>query len=83
MEDRIEVAVRGLVDALRDELTAATTQPAPDRLLDLRTASNLLGIGRSHLYGEMAAGRLRSVKVGRRRLIPSGALAAYMTEAAA
>lgn len=83
MEDRIEVAVRGLVDALRDELAATANQPTPDRLLDLRTASDLLGIGRSHLYGEMAAGRLRSIKVGRRRLIPSGALAAYIAPDAA
>ena len=38
----------------------------------------LLSIGRSALYGELAAGRLRSVKVGRRRLVPSGAIAEYV-----
>ena len=39
-------------------------------------AAAMLGIGRSALYAELQAGRLRSVKVGRRRLVPSGAIAA-------
>ncbi len=30
------------------------------------------------LYGELAAGRLRSLRVGRRRLVPSGAIAEYV-----
>ncbi|MBA3852233.1 MAG: excisionase family DNA-binding protein [Chloroflexi bacterium] len=51
----------------------------PDRLLSVDEAAKLLGIGRSALYGELAAGRLRSVKVGRRRLVPSGAIAEYVS----
>jgi excisionase family DNA binding protein len=36
------------------------------------------GLSRSKLYTEMAAGRLRSVKVGSRRLIPESALVDYV-----
>jgi hypothetical protein len=41
----------------------------------------MLGIGRSRLYDEIAAARVRSVKVGRRRLVPSGAIAEYIGRA--
>jgi hypothetical protein len=36
------------------------------------------GLGRTTLYHEMAAGRLGYVKVGTRRLVPHGALVAYV-----
>ena len=38
-------------------------------------AADALGIGRSTLYRELSAGRLPSVKIGRRRLIPASAIA--------
>jgi excisionase family DNA binding protein len=39
-------------------------------------AARKLGISRAHLYRELVStGRLRSVHVGRRRLIPSSAIA--------
>lgn len=44
------------------------------RLLSIKEASRLLGVGRTTLYGEMAAGRLRSVTVGRRRFVPRDAI---------
>ncbi|MBA2757371.1 MAG: helix-turn-helix domain-containing protein [Chloroflexi bacterium] len=53
---------------------------APDRLLSIDEAAKALGIGRSALYGEMGALRLRSIKVGRRRLVPSAAIAEYINE---
>jgi excisionase family DNA binding protein len=34
----------------------------------------MLGLGRSALYGQLEAGRLRSLRVGRRRLVPAGAV---------
>ncbi len=37
-------------------------------------------ISRTRVYEEMAAGRLGSVKVGRRRLIPDSAIDAWITE---
>jgi excisionase family DNA binding protein len=79
--DRIEAATRELVAALRDEL-ATRQEAAPARLLTIPDAADALSIGRSTLYEEIAAGRLRSVKVGRRRLIPAESVAAYIGTAA-
>lgn len=82
MSDRLAAAVAELVQALRDELAADLAREAggPDRLLSVDEAARALGIGRTALYGELQAGRCRSVKVGRRRLVPSSALAAYSGE---
>jgi excisionase family DNA binding protein len=41
-------------------------------------AAELTGIGRSKLYEELAAGRIRSVKIGSRRLIPKEALTEFV-----
>jgi excisionase family DNA binding protein len=81
-----EAAVRSAVDALAAAILAAvraegSADPnAPQRLLSVDDACAQLSIKRSALYGELGAGRLRSVKVGRRRLVPSGAVAAYIAE---
>jgi excisionase family DNA binding protein len=77
MTDRLAAAVAELVTALREE-AGATALDAPDRLLSIDEARDALGIGRSLLFGEIGAGRLRSVRVGRRRLIPAGAIAEYV-----
>jgi excisionase family DNA binding protein len=76
MSDRLRAAVMELVEALRDEIAieARPSEREPDRLLSIAEAARALGIGRSALYSEMAARRIRSVKVGRRRLIPSSAI---------
>ena len=51
-----------------------------DNLNDLPAARiKLGGIGRSSIYRLMDSGELRSVKVGRRRLIPDSAIADYVT----
>ena len=79
-----EAAVQAAVRALAAAIVAAViaqVPPAsnePERLWDLKSASLLLGIGRSMLYAEIAAGRLESVKVGRRRLVASGAISRYI-----
>lgn len=83
MNDRLAAAVAELVAALREELAPEPTVTLPDRLLDVRTAAAALGIGRSRLYSELMAGRIRSVKSGRRRLVPSSAIADYIAERAA
>jgi excisionase family DNA binding protein len=44
------------------------------RLLSVVEASRELGISRSLLYELLAAGSLRSAKIGRRRLIPRDAI---------
>jgi excisionase family DNA binding protein len=73
---RLEVALAELADAIRAEVRAEleATSAAPDRLVSVDDAAVALGIGRTSVYTAMAAGRLRSVKVGRRRLVPSSAL---------
>ena len=39
-------------------------------LYDVREVAVMLGLGRSKLYSYLLRGELRSVKLGRRRLIP-------------
>jgi excisionase family DNA binding protein len=76
MSDRLTTAVTELVAALRDEI-ATQRRPSerePERLLSIEQAARALGIGRTALYSEIGAGRIRSVKVGRRRLVPSSAI---------
>ena len=76
MSDRLVTAVTELVAALRDEI-ATERRPSerePERLLSIEQAARALGIGRTALYSEIGAGRIRSVKVGRRRLVPSSAI---------
>ena len=76
MSDRLHAAVMELVEALRDEIAveARPSEREPDRLLSMEQAAQALGIGRTALYSEIGAGRIRSVKVGRRRLVPSSAI---------
>jgi excisionase family DNA binding protein len=76
MSDRLRAAVMELVEALRDEIAveARPSEREPDRLLSIDEAARALGIGRSALYSEISARRIRSVKVGRRRLVPSSAI---------
>jgi excisionase family DNA binding protein len=82
MSARLEAALHELAEALRDEMRAeAVPAGSPDRLLSVAEAASALGIGRSRLYDEIAAARVRSVKVGRRRLVPSGAIADYIAAA--
>jgi excisionase family DNA binding protein len=85
MTDRLSLALAELVEALREELRAeAVASPrAPDRLLSVDEAGATLNLGRSLVYQEIAAGRLRTLKVGRRRLVPAAAIADYIAERAA
>jgi hypothetical protein len=77
MTPRLEAAVAELAAALRDELRAEVQPVAdgPERLLTIEQARQAMGgIARSTLYAELVAGRVRSVKVGRRRLVPASAI---------
>ena len=49
------------------------------RLLSIPQTCRLLGIGRSSLYQMMASGQVRSVKIGRRRLVPREAVDEFVT----
>ena len=82
MSDRLEAALAELVAALREEIATDRPAAAPERLLDVEEAGALLGIGRSKVYDEISAGRLRSLTVGRRRLVPGSAISAFIRHAA-
>ncbi|AVH21179.1 helix-turn-helix transcriptional regulator [Nocardia cyriacigeorgica] len=51
-----------------------------ERLHRIPEACGRLGIGRSYLYELMGAGRIRSVKVGRRRLVPESAIREFIEQ---
>jgi excisionase family DNA binding protein len=53
------------------------TKPVP-RLHSIKQATFELGIGRSALYELIAAGKLKTVKVGRRRLVPREAIEEFI-----
>jgi excisionase family DNA binding protein len=55
-------------------LTTAPLIAEPPHLLRVEDAARLLGVGRSTAYDLIAAGLLRSVKIGRRRLVPREAI---------
>jgi excisionase family DNA binding protein len=50
------------------------------RALRVNEASALYGISRSTIYKIMAAGTLRTVKIGGRRLIPRDAIEALLAD---
>lgn len=81
--DRLSVALSDLIEAIRAEVRSDDAPTPPARLLSIDDAAKTLGIGRTIVYSEMAAGRLASVKVGRRRLIPASAISAYIEAIAA
>ncbi len=73
-----ESLVAAILAAVRAEATSS--EGVPDRLLSVDEAAGALGIGRSATYDLLGKG-LRSVKVGRRRLVPSGAIRDYIEAA--
>jgi len=64
-------------------LSSATTTSTSDLplALSIGEAAKLSGVSRSTLYAEMMAGRLAWAKVGKRRLIPTEALLAWLRSA--
>jgi excisionase family DNA binding protein len=79
---RIRAALDAFADELIDALDAGpgAAVDEPDRLLNVDEARALLNVARSTVYAEMDAGRLRSLKVGKRRLVPSSAIAEFIAE---
>lgn len=75
---RLEAALAELAAAIREEVSAELAEhaAAPVQLLSIPEAARRLGISRTRLYAEMSTGRVRSVRSGRRRLVPVDALAA-------
>jgi excisionase family DNA binding protein len=56
--------------------------PGSDSHLAYRVevAGEKLGLGRTTTYAEVASGRLRSFRVGKRRLVPASALVEYIND---
>ena len=76
-----EAAIRAATDALAAAILAAvrvgaiSNDAGPEQLLSIDQAAVITGVGRTTIYAAIGAGRLRSVKVGRRRLVLASAIA--------
>lgn len=57
---------------------ATTHHDVEPRLLNDRQAAARLGIGRTKLRELLSTGQLRSVRIGRRVLVPVGEVEAYV-----
>ena len=62
--------------------TSEVVAPTP-KAYSIAQAAQLLGIGRSTMYRELADGRITSIKCRKRRLIPAEALDAWLASAKA
>ena len=56
-----------------------TEQARQPRLNTITQTADRLGICRANLYNLLNSGDLRSVKIGRRRLVPEQAIADFIT----
>lgn len=59
-------------------MSIATPAPTDRLLYRPEEAAELLSIGRSTLYEEIRLGRLQTVRIGRRRLIPTEYIDGYV-----
>lgn len=50
----------------------------PERLYDVAEVGTHLHCGRTQVFALFADGALKSIKVGRRRLVPESSLVAYL-----
>ncbi|WP_071288525.1 helix-turn-helix domain-containing protein [Mycolicibacterium llatzerense] len=67
--DAVAAALAALVTALQAN-TATATEPAPQQMLTVKEAAECLRCSESLIYAQLKDGRLRGVRIGRRRLIP-------------
>ena len=54
--------------------------PPAKLLLTVENVAEMLNVGRSKLYSYILSGQLRSVKIGRRRLIPPDAVHEFVAK---
>jgi excisionase family DNA binding protein len=62
---------------------SSTEQLVEDGAVHVTEASKFTGLGRTFLYSLMDAGRLKYVKLGKRRLIPRAELRRLLAESVA
>jgi excisionase family DNA binding protein len=68
-----------MTEQLMDEVARLVAEATrPGRLNQIDDVMARLGVGRSTVFGLMASGRLKSVKIGRRRLVPEQALTDFI-----
>lgn len=56
----------------------ATQTPSAPILVSVQEAARRLGISRAKTYELLAAGEIEALHIGRRRLVPLGALLSYV-----
>ncbi len=64
--------------ATENQVKAHNQDVTRRRLLDMKEVASALHVGRSTAFGLVARGELRSVTIGRRRLVPAEALEQYL-----
>lgn len=79
LSPNVERALRDLARAVTDEL-GPPDPPTPPELIDIPTAARRAGVSRATFYRLLEQGQVRSVKVFRRRLIPSDAIAEFIAD---
>jgi excisionase family DNA binding protein len=72
---RLEAALAELAEAIRAEVREELRQDAgPPALLSVDAAAERLAISRTSAYGLIRSGKLRTLAVGSRRLVPASAI---------
>ena len=59
-------------------MTSITPGPSTTRLNPLEAAMERLNLSRSTIFALIGSGKLRTVKVGRRRLVPESAIGEFI-----
>lgn len=58
--------------------TGETSQRLAPRAVSVEAAAELLGVGRTTMFGLIRSGEVRTVTIGRRRLVPVTEVDAYV-----
>ena len=66
--------------ATETQITSHNKDVMEQRLLDMKQVQQRLHVGRSTAFGLVQSGQLRSVRIGRRRLVPVEALEQFLAE---
>lgn len=59
-------------------ITGESTEPRRRLVLTVEEAADLLGVGRTTMYGLIQDGAVESVRIGRLRRVPADALTAFV-----
>lgn len=66
------------IDGAKDRKTPMTTEKTERMAYTVGDAAAAISISRRMLYREMAAGRLKFAKIGKRRIIPANAIREFL-----